>query len=121
MSARTVTRPQAPGPKPSAKALGWDVWWTTHAAKRMIQRRFDPAEVLNMIGLLCNSGVLSKDRPTPIIRGKLKVVAKEIAPKGNLRRVLIVTTTHARKGTSIPRHKRNQSRHQQKRASRRKP
>ena len=67
-----------------------------------------------MIGLLCNSGVLSKDRPTPIIRGKLKVVAKEIAPKGNLRRVLIITTTHARKGTSIPRHKRKRTLRQEK-------
>ena len=111
-----ATRHQTP-----AKATGWDVVWTTHAARRMIQRGFDPAEVLNMVSLLCNSGVLSKERPTPIIRGKLKVVAKEIAPKGNLRCVLIITTTHAKKGTSIPRHKRNQSRHQQKRASRRKP
>ena len=112
---------QPPATNHTAKPQGWDIIWSNHAARRMIQRQFEVAEVLNMIGLLCNSGLLSRTKTTPIIRGKIKVVAKEIEPIGNLRRALVVTATHARKGGTIPRHKRKRTLRQEKARRRARP
>lgn len=118
------TKHQPPATSHPAKPKGFDIIWTNHAAKRMVQRQFDPDEVMEAIAHLCASGLLNREKPTSITHGKFKVVAKEADrdPRhGNVgqRICLIITVTYAGRGLNVPRHKRKRSRNQELRNRRR--
>lgn len=121
---KTVDRRPSTVNAPKAHA-GFEIIWTNHAAKRMVQRQFDPDEVMEAIAHLCASGHLSKDKPSTITHGKFKVVAKETTEenprRGNVgaRICLIITVTYAGRGLNVPRHKRKRSRNQELRSRRR--
>lgn len=92
-----------------AKPKGFEVFWSTHAAKRTLQRGFDPAVVLEAVAHLFASGVMTR-RATEIRWGKMRVVAALSRESKN--RVIIVTVKHTRnsKRTRNQRNKRDRKR-----------
>lgn len=110
---KTVDRRPSTVNAPKAHA-GFDIVWTNHAAKRMVQRQFDPDEVMEAIAHLCASGALVPEKTVTITRGKMKVAAVRRdhwnGKPCNPPKLMIITVTFRRGGKFLPRHKRNSRR-----------